>query len=115
MKLTLHEIASVVTRPKRLQRHRKKGTQTKPGKALSFVFHSEKFEAKNVKFEASEALRHNIVTVNTHINANHILLSLFVNFLFKKLQLQNLMFSFISTRIAIQKLMALVHRPKHPA
>ena len=56
MKQTLHEIASVVTRPKRLQRHREKGTKTKPGKALPFVFRSEKFEAKNVKFEASEAL-----------------------------------------------------------
>jgi len=56
MKPTLHEIASVLTRPKGLQRHREKGTQTKPGKALSFVFHSEKFEAKSVKFEASEAL-----------------------------------------------------------
>ena len=56
MKPTLHEIAVVVTRPKRLQRHRKKGTQTKPEKALLFVFHSEKFEAKNVKFDASEAL-----------------------------------------------------------
>ena len=113
MKPTLHEIALVVTRPKRLQRHSKKGTQTNSGKALLFVFHNEKFEAKNVKFEASEA--HNIVTINTNINANHILLSLCVIFLLKKLQLQNLMFRFISTRIAIQKLMALVHRPKHPA
>ena len=56
MKPTLHEIALVVTRPKRLQRHRKKSTQTKSGKALLFVFHSEKFEAENAKFEASEAL-----------------------------------------------------------
>jgi len=56
MKQTLHEIASVVGRPKRLQRHREKGKQTKPGKALSFVFRSDKFKAKNVKFEASEAL-----------------------------------------------------------
>jgi len=54
--LVLHEIALVVTRPKPQQRHRKEGTQTKPGKAFLFVFHSEKFEAKNVKFEASEAL-----------------------------------------------------------
>jgi len=56
MKPTLHEIPSVVTRPKRLQQHREKGTQTKPGKALSLVLHSERFEAKNVKFEASETL-----------------------------------------------------------
>jgi len=56
----------------------------KPRKALLFVFHSEKFEAKNVKFEASEALWHNIVTINTNINANHILLSLCVIFLLKK-------------------------------
>jgi len=55
---------------------------------LLFVFHSEKFEAKNVKFEASEALSQNIVTINTNINANHILLSLCVIFLWKKLQLQ---------------------------
>ena len=44
MKPTPHKIALAVTRPKPLQRHRKKGTQTKPGKA------------KNVKFEASEVL-----------------------------------------------------------
>ena len=100
MKSTLHEIALVVTRPKQLQRHRKEGTQTKPGKALFFVFHREKSEAKNVKFEASEALWHNIVNINTNINANHILLSLCVTFLLKKLQQQNLMFWFISTRIA---------------
>ena len=56
MKPTLHEIELVVIRPQRLQRDRKKGTQTKPGKALLFVFHGEKFEAKNVKFEANEAL-----------------------------------------------------------
>ena len=56
MQPTLHEIALVITRPKPQQRHRKEGTQTKPGKAFLFVFHSEKFEAKNVKFEASEAL-----------------------------------------------------------
>jgi len=56
MKPTLHEIALVVTGPQQLQRNSKKGTQTKAGKALLFVFHSEKIEAKNVKFEASEAL-----------------------------------------------------------
>jgi len=56
MKPTLHEIALVATRPKQLQRNSKKGAQTKPGKALLFVFHSEKFDAKNVNFEASEAL-----------------------------------------------------------
>ena len=57
MKPTLHEIALVVMRPQRLQRDRKKGTQTKPERTLLFVFHSEKIEANiNVKFEASEAL-----------------------------------------------------------
>jgi len=114
MKPTLHEIPSVVTRPKRLQQHREKGTQTKPGKALSFVFHSEKFEAKNVKFEASETLD-TTLSLSIQILTRTTFCYPCVIFLLKKLQLQNLMFRFISTRIAIQKLMALVHRPKHPA
>jgi len=45
--------------------------------------------AENVKFEASEALWHNIVTINTNINANHIPVIPVCYHLLKKLQLQN--------------------------